>query len=46
LTGNPVSLSIDPFVFSFAPAPAPEPATLTLLGTALLGLAALARRRA
>jgi hypothetical protein len=46
LTGNPVSLSIDPFVFSFAPAPAPEPATLTLLSTALLGLAALLRRRA
>ncbi len=46
LSGNPVSLSIDPFFFSFTSVPVvPEPATLTLLGTALLSLAALRRRR-
>jgi hypothetical protein len=39
---NPVNFSIDPYVFSFS---VPEPATLTLLGTALLGLGALRRRR-
>jgi hypothetical protein len=42
LSGNPVNFSIDPYVFSFS---VPEPATLTLLGAALLGLAALRRRR-
>jgi hypothetical protein len=45
LAGNPVGFSIDPFVFSFGLAVVPEPATLTLLGTALLGLATLRRRR-
>jgi hypothetical protein len=46
LTGSLVDFSIDPFVFSFSLAAAvPEPATLSLLGTALLGLAALRRRR-
>ena len=47
LNGNPFpssSYSIDPFVFSFTSG-VPEPATLTLLGSALLGLAALRRRR-
>jgi hypothetical protein len=45
-TGGPVNSSIDPFVFSFTSvAQTPEPATLTLLGTALIGLAALRRRR-
>jgi hypothetical protein len=46
LSNNNVGLSIDPFVFSFTSvAQTPEPATLTLLGTALIGLAALRRRR-
>ena len=46
LTGSLVDFSIDPFVFSFGLAAAvPEPATLSVLGTALLGLAALRRRR-
>jgi hypothetical protein len=46
--GGSVSLSIDPFVFSLDLSqvqPTPEPATLTLLGTSLLGLAAVLRRR-
>ena len=46
--GGTVPLSIDPFVFSLdlsAVTPTPEPATLTLLGTSLLALAALRRRR-
>ena len=45
LTGAPVAFSIDPFFFSVDLAAVPEPATLTLLGTSLLGLAALPRRR-
>jgi PEP-CTERM motif-containing protein len=37
--------SIDPFVFSFSlAAVVPEPATVTLLGAALIGMAALRRR--
>lgn len=42
LSNNPVPFSIDPFVFAYD---LPEPATLILFGTALLGLAALRRRR-
>jgi len=42
LAGNPVGFSIDPFFFSFD---VPEPSTIVLLGTMLLGLAALRRRR-
>ncbi|MGB9644829.1 MAG: PEP-CTERM sorting domain-containing protein, partial [Stellaceae bacterium] len=50
LMGNPVSLSIDPFLFSFTSVPVPEPGTLALLGAWLLGawllgMAALRRRR-
>jgi hypothetical protein len=45
LTGAPVAFSIDPFFFSVDLAAVPEPATLTLLGTSLLGLAALRRGR-
>jgi hypothetical protein len=48
-SGHSVGFSIDPYVFSFSlnqpPPPVPEPATLILLGTSLLGLAALRRRR-
>ena len=44
LVGNNVALSIDPFVFSLNLAQVPEPATLTVLGTALIGLAVLRRR--
>jgi hypothetical protein len=43
--GTPVDFSIDPFVFSVTLEAVPEPATLTVLGTGLLGLAALRRRR-
>jgi hypothetical protein len=45
LTGAPAAFSIDPFFFSIDLAAVPEPATLTLLGTSLLGLAALRGRR-
>jgi PEP-CTERM motif len=45
LAGSPVNFSIDPFVFSLNLAAIPEPATLGLLGIALLGFAALRRRR-
>ena len=47
--GSAVPFSIDPLFFSFSPSapppPTPEPATLSLLGTALVGMAALRRRR-
>jgi len=43
-SGSRVNFSIDPLVFSETLL-VPEPSTLTLLGTALLGLAALRRRR-
>ena len=45
LAGASVPFSIDPFVFSLNLASVPEPATLTLVGSALLGWAALRRRR-
>ena len=46
--GGSVNLSIDPWFFALdlsEVSSTPEPATLTLLGTSLLGLAALRRRR-
>jgi len=44
LTGATVPFSIDPFVFSLNVA-VPEPATLSLVGSAFLGWAAVRRRR-
>lgn len=43
--GHAVPFSIDPFFFSLNENVVPEPGTLALLGTSLLGLAALRRRR-
>ena len=45
LGNNPVAFSVDPFFFTVDLTAIPEPGTLILLGTSLLGLAALLRRR-
>jgi hypothetical protein len=44
LSNNPVAFSVDPFFFTEGLTAIPEPSTLFLIGTSLLGLAALLRR--